>query len=637
MSQQAASPSPSLVATLRAELERFAPFAQMRPEHVERFIAASSQAYYAPGELLLAPASGVVEHLYCVRSGRVIGRRGLAETAGGFQMEAGDLFPVGAVMGARAVASSYHASEDTFCLLLPVADLQALAAESAPLSDFLARRVLRFLELSRRALQVAYASQTLAEQSLEAPLASLVRRAPIGLPPTAPVSDALQLMHQRRIGSVLVIDEAGAPVGILTRHDIIGRVALARLPLEAPIERAMSTPVHSLTVEHSAQDAALLMSRHGIRHVPVTEGGRVVSIVSERDLFAMQRLSLKQVSTAIRTARDVPMLRVVALDIRRFAGNLLGQGVRARQLTELISHLNDVLTERLVQLVAEQRGIDLTPGLLARLRLRRPQRADHRHRPGQRPDLPERRPGRRPAALAGLRARGQRGARQLRLSALPRQRDGLQSGVLPDAGRMAAALRRVDRAWRAGRPAQGQHLLRPAAAGRPARTGRTAAGDRSPPRPGGSRASCARWRSTRCATARRSAGPARSRRTTRAGANCSTSSCVALRCSSMRRGSTRSRMACAPSTPGPASRPWRRLLGVEPQESEAWIGGFEFLQMLRLHVQLEHDSREAVDAPDGNQNLVDVAALNDIDRRVLKESLRVARRLQQRMELDYQR
>jgi len=80
-----------------------------------------------------------------------------------------------------------------------------------------------------------------------------------------------------------------------------------------------------------------------------------------------------------------------------------------------------------------------------------------------------------------------------------------------------------------------------------------------------------------------------------------------------------------------------RALGVEPQESEAWVGAFEFLQLLRLQVQLDADSREAVGAPDGNANMVDVAALNDIDRRMLKESLRIARRLQQRMELDYQR
>jgi CBS domain-containing protein len=80
-----------------------------------------------------------------------------------------------------------------------------------------------------------------------------------------------------------------------------------------------------------------------------------------------------------------------------------------------------------------------------------------------------------------------------------------------------------------------------------------------------------------------------------------------------------------------------RAMGASVQEAEAWVGGFEFLQLLRLQVQLERGAREAVDASDGNPNLIDVAALNDIDRRVLKESLRVARRLQQRIELDYRR
>ena len=80
-----------------------------------------------------------------------------------------------------------------------------------------------------------------------------------------------------------------------------------------------------------------------------------------------------------------------------------------------------------------------------------------------------------------------------------------------------------------------------------------------------------------------------------------------------------------------------RAMGVPAQEAGAWIGGFEYLQLLRLQVQLERDSRQAVDAADGNPNLVDVRALNYIDRRVLKESLRVARRLQQRIELDYLR
>ena len=81
--------------------------------------------------------------------------------------------------------------------------------------------------------------------------------------------------------------------------------------------------------------------------------------MSERDLFAMQRLSLKQVSTSIRAAADVATLQLVAQDIRRFARNLLSQGVQARQLTALISHLNDVLTQRLLELKRAQHGLAL--------------------------------------------------------------------------------------------------------------------------------------------------------------------------------------------------------------------------------------------------------------------------------------
>ena len=133
----ATTPSASLLSNLRIELMRHAPFAQMKPEWVDQFIGGSQQAYFAPGETVLAPESGPVEHLFCIRQGSITGRRGLAESAGGFQYEAGDLFPVGALMGARAVSATYVADEDTFCLVLPAAAVHAqwrLRAHRSPTS-----------------------------------------------------------------------------------------------------------------------------------------------------------------------------------------------------------------------------------------------------------------------------------------------------------------------------------------------------------------------------------------------------------------------------------------------------------------------------------------------------------------------
>jgi CBS domain-containing protein len=101
------------------------------------------------------------------------------------------------------------------------------------------------------------------------------------------------------------------------------------------------------------------MSRHGVRHLPLTEDGRVVSIISERDLFGLQRLSLKHVGARIRHASDRAALVAAAGEIRRFARHLLAQGLSARALTEMLSHLNDLLTERLVRLLAAEHGLDL--------------------------------------------------------------------------------------------------------------------------------------------------------------------------------------------------------------------------------------------------------------------------------------
>ena len=74
-----------------------------------------------------------------------------------------------------------------------------------------------------------------------------------------------------------------------------------------------------------------------------------------------------------------------------------------------------------------------------------------------------------------------------------------------------------------------------------------------------------------------------------------------------------------------------RQLGLAAPEYQAWVSGFEFLQTLRLRIQLEGT------APPRQPNHLEVAQLNDIDRRILRESFRVARSLQQRLQLDYER
>jgi CBS domain-containing protein len=73
--------------------------------------------------------------------------------------------------------------------------------------------------------------------------------------------------------------------------------------------------------------------------------------------------------------------------------------------------------------------------------------------------------------------------------------------------------------------------------------------------------------------------------------------------------------------------------GIPAEEIRAWNDAFEYVQFLRLRTQ--HRRAAGLLAPSSNPNVVPLADLSDLDRRILKEAMRQVRKLQQRLELDY--
>jgi CBS domain-containing protein len=353
--------SHSLVQNLRQQLMQGLPFSKMAQKDVDFFLTASSEAYFAPKEVILSPADGAPQFLYLIRQGRVSGRRdipGIEETA--FLLDAGSLFSIGSAFANRPVSTTYSAVDDCFCLLFPVEAMRQLASQSIPFSEFLNNRIWGLLQESRIALRNAFASQALAEQSLESRVGDLALKKPLTIGPNKSLREALTLIDEKKVGSILIVKDQHTILGILTRYDVLSRVTLSDLDLSTPISAVMTPDVKTLTVDDTAEMAGLLMSRFHIRHLPVLDRGELVGIISERDLFSLQRLSLSNISSAIRGTDDLAQLKKCADDIRTFARNLLGQGVQARQLTTLISHLNDVLTVRLIEIYAAKHQLNMT-------------------------------------------------------------------------------------------------------------------------------------------------------------------------------------------------------------------------------------------------------------------------------------
>ena len=356
--------APTIAAGLRQLLSAHLPFSAMAPADLDLIIDNVQIAYYAPGEIVLAPSGAVPTHCLIVKQGRVQGeapdKKGIAYEAG-----VGDCFPVGALLAERAVTLTYRSVGDTFCLLLPREKFFELAQRSGPFMDICKRRLGALLDLSRQQLQQNYATEASAERTMGTPLGELLRAQPLTCSPDTPLRDAFGRMHANHVGSIVVVEQS--PVGeivsgILTRTDLIGRVILPEVPLSTPVSTVMTRKVLTLDADETAADATLLMAEHSIRHIPVVRKvdgkTRVAGVVSERDLFALQRLSVRQLAVAIRRSEDVDALVVAAADVRRLSHHLVAQGVAAAQLTRLISHLNDQLTVRLLTLGTQRYSVD---------------------------------------------------------------------------------------------------------------------------------------------------------------------------------------------------------------------------------------------------------------------------------------
>ena len=102
--------------------------------------------------------------------------------------------------------------------------------------------------------------------------------------PTATLGDAARRMRSRNVGAAVVVDAAGAVSGIFTERDLLRAVADERDPAKEVVQSYMTVDPVTLPPDHSPSEAAQLMSKGKFRHIPVVEDGRLLGVVSIRDL-----------------------------------------------------------------------------------------------------------------------------------------------------------------------------------------------------------------------------------------------------------------------------------------------------------------------------------------------------------------
>ncbi|WP_341455276.1 putative nucleotidyltransferase substrate binding domain-containing protein [Pseudomonas rhodesiae] len=336
-------------------LQRFPPFNQMENAHLAFLVEQCQLRFYAPGDSILKPSGGPVEHFYIVKQGRVIGERpDTTETT--FEITTGECFPLAALLGERATRTEHKAAEDTFCLQLNKPAFIKLFALSSPFRDFALRGVSSLLDQVNQQVQQK-AVETLGTQySLNTRLGELAMRHPVTCNPHTPLREAVTLMHEQQVGSIVIVDDNKAPLGIFTLRDLRHVVAGGVSDFSQAIDAHMTQAPFFLTPDHSAFDAAIAMTERHIAHVCLVKDQRLCGVVSERDLFSLQRVDLVHLARTIRNAPRIDNLVAIRGEIGQLVERMLAHGASSTQITHIITLLNDHTVCRVIELSLAEKG-----------------------------------------------------------------------------------------------------------------------------------------------------------------------------------------------------------------------------------------------------------------------------------------
>ena len=123
------------------------------------------------------------------------------------------------------------------------------------------------------------------------------------LAPEATVYEAVAMMADKAVGALLVIS-AGKLAGIVSERDYARKVILkGKHSHEIQVREIMTSPVYTVTPEHSVEDCMRIITAHRIRHLPVMDGDTLHGMISigdvVRSIISAQAHTIDQLSSYI--------------------------------------------------------------------------------------------------------------------------------------------------------------------------------------------------------------------------------------------------------------------------------------------------------------------------------------------------
>jgi CBS domain-containing protein len=180
---------------------------------------------------------------------------------------------------------------------------------------------------------------------------------PIVVPMEERLGDVATTMTERGATAALVASGSGAPIGIVTDHDIRSRVVAAGKAVDDPVETVMTAPLIRLPQSAPVYEALLHMEQAGVKHLAVEDASGVITAVVDKEaLIRSPRYAPLVVLRDIGRASSVEEVARRCERTVSLAASLLGSTSKPRPVNSTLTSVFDAATVRLIELAIEELG-----------------------------------------------------------------------------------------------------------------------------------------------------------------------------------------------------------------------------------------------------------------------------------------
>ena len=318
------------------------PFNELTSEELHRAVTALQIRYHAHGEAFDRATD--VKGLRILRSGAVDLRDGSNKLLD--RLGEGESFHIG---GLNAEGGEVTATviEDALVYLLPDEAYLGLRDANRHFDRYFSGQRSRRL---RRAARYQPEPNAMMQE-----VASVMSTNLLTVPASSSAQEAAQAMAQRRVSSAFVL-ESDALVGILTDRDLRVRLVAADLPADTPVRKIMTPDPECIDAGDSLFATTLLMTQRGYHHLPVMRDGALAGIVTTSDLILARKDDPVYLVQHISRQADLEGMRDLVAGMANLMVQWVQSGMRAEQVSRILTAISDAITVRLIKLAEEKYG-----------------------------------------------------------------------------------------------------------------------------------------------------------------------------------------------------------------------------------------------------------------------------------------